>query len=139
MVFLWMFSFSRFIQIMHSLIKKKHIKIFCSETSAEIIFSWPTSKIMCDTLMFYKLWGVKLKTRWPITGSSEPLVLGLSSRVHVKLWTHTPCCLHFCQIESSFEKDMSCTLQLHFHSCVYFNIYSNATYAIFWTSQILGS
>jgi hypothetical protein len=32
---------------------KNHIKIFCSEIWVEIIFGWPTFKIMCNTPIFY--------------------------------------------------------------------------------------
>ena len=30
--------------------EKDHIEIFCSEIWAEMIFGWPTFKIMCDIL-----------------------------------------------------------------------------------------
>ena len=32
---------------------KNHIKIFCSEIWVEMIFGWPTFKIMCNTPIFY--------------------------------------------------------------------------------------
>jgi hypothetical protein len=34
---------------------KNHIKIFCSEIWVEMIFGWPTFKIMCNTPIFYQL------------------------------------------------------------------------------------
>jgi hypothetical protein len=34
---------------------KDHIKIFCSEICVEMIFGWPTFKIMCSTPIFYQL------------------------------------------------------------------------------------
>ena len=34
---------------------KNHIKIVCSEIWVEMIFGWPTFKIMCDTPTFYQL------------------------------------------------------------------------------------
>ena len=52
---------------------KNHIKIFRSEIWVEMIFGWSTFKIICNTPIFYQL-DVKLKTRWAITGSWEPLV-----------------------------------------------------------------
>jgi hypothetical protein len=35
--------------------KQIHIKIFCSEAWASMIFGWPTFKIMYDSHMFYKV------------------------------------------------------------------------------------
>jgi hypothetical protein len=59
---------------------KNHIKIFCSEIWVEIIFEWPTFKIMCNTPIFYQLLDVKLKSRTPywkgtIQGPSQPNLL----------------------------------------------------------------
>ena len=34
---------------------KNHIKIFCSEIWVEMIFGWPTFKIMCNTPIFYQI------------------------------------------------------------------------------------
>ena len=34
---------------------KNHIKIFCTEIWVEIIFGWPTFKIMCNAPIFYQL------------------------------------------------------------------------------------
>jgi len=46
--FLLDFSVNQFIPNMHILMKKNHVKIFCSETFAEMNLGWPTFKIMCD-------------------------------------------------------------------------------------------
>ena len=59
---------------------ENHIKIFCSEIWVEMIFGWPTFKIMCNTPIFLSTLDVKLKTRWAITGSWEPLDCNLQSR-----------------------------------------------------------
>jgi hypothetical protein len=41
---------------------KNHIKIFCSEIWVEMIFGWPTFKIMCNTPVFlYSLFTSKKK------------------------------------------------------------------------------
>jgi hypothetical protein len=34
---------------------KNHIKIFCTEIWVEMIFGWPTFKIMCNTPIFYQI------------------------------------------------------------------------------------
>ena len=34
---------------------KNHIKIFCSEIWVEMIFGWPTFKIMCNTPIFCQI------------------------------------------------------------------------------------
>ena len=54
-VFLWFvfFSVNRFITIMYILENKDHIKIFCPEIWAEMIFVWLTFKILFDTITFY--------------------------------------------------------------------------------------
>ena len=45
--------FHLFILIRHIVRKKNHIKIFCTEILAEMIFGWSTFKVMCDTPIFY--------------------------------------------------------------------------------------
>ena len=57
---------------------KNHIKIFCSEIWVKKIFGWPTFKIMCSTPPTF---GVKLKTRWAITGW-QPLVLAYNQMAY---------------------------------------------------------
>ena len=53
-----------------------------------MIFGWPTFEAICDTSIFYKLLEVKLKSRWAITGSWEPLVGYRKYNVHGVMYYH---------------------------------------------------
>ena len=75
--------------------KQNHIKIFCSKIWAEIIFGWPT-------------WKVKLKTRWAITRSWEPLVFKL-----YRGWTVFIVYLHL------YERWDRLLLSLHIHRSLF--------------------
>ena len=82
---------------------KKYIKIFCSESWAEVIFFVVPLFNLCQTPPFsIKFWEVKLKTRWAITGSVEPLVIILClSSVNWCIWwivTFFVLCLIFCRV-----------------------------------------
>jgi hypothetical protein len=67
--------------------EKNHINICCSEIWVEMIFWWPTFKIMCNTPIFYQL-DVKLKTRWAIKGSWEHLVFIVQIHCNWLQWSN---------------------------------------------------
>ena len=71
----WFFSVDLYSVLIRHIMRKNHIKIFCSKIWSEMIFDWPSFKIICNAPIFYKLLlQVKLKTSWAITGSREPPV-----------------------------------------------------------------